>query len=139
MKKKTFYGTQGPYLTVYCWFKFKLFRVVSICFHYFHRPAEDPDCHDHPFHFFTLVLWGGYFEEFPDGTVRHMKWTSFGFRRARFLHRIRFVERNTWTLCIKISPKIPRLWGFATKDGWVWWKDYIKAKGLEPVNGDIVE
>lgn len=136
MKKKTFYGRQGPYLTVYRLAKFKLFRTFSICLHYFHRPDEDPDCHDHPFHFFTLVLWGGYYEEFPDGRERHMKWTGFGFRKASFLHRIRFVEAHTWTLCIKMSPKVERKWGFLVNGVWLYWRDYIKSKGLEPINGD---
>ena len=136
-KVKTFYGYgYQPYLTVYRLLKFKLFRNISVCLHYFHRPDEDPDCHDHPFHFFTLVLRGGYREEVEINgkrKINHLGFLSFGFRKASYLHRIISIKKPCWSLCIKISPKTVKLWGFVKDGKWVYWKDYIKAKGLEPI------
>lgn len=146
MKTKTFYGTQGPLLTVY-----RLLKVgrLSFCIHHFHTADEDPDCHDHPFSFFTMVLRGGYLEEMvvdPDipgyvpgvhGPIEtrfvERRPFSMGFRKASCLHRVAAIASPCWTCCVKIAPKNPREWGFITENGWVQWQDYIRAKGLEPV------
>ena len=132
-KVKTFYGTNGAYLTVYRLAKFKLFRTVSICLHHFHRPDEDPYCHDHPFHFFTMIIRGWYWEETIDGKLRIRNKWSCAFHKADFLHRIYSIsKRPCWSLCIKISPKKERKWGFMVNGNWVYWRDFIRNKGLLP-------
>lgn len=39
--------------------------------HVFHRPDHDPDCHDHPWDFWTFPIWPphGYVEEVVDGDL----------------------------------------------------------------------
>lgn len=45
--------------------RFVLFkcRWFSVYLHKLDSPVENLKCHDHPWHFWAFVLWGGYFEE----------------------------------------------------------------------------
>ena len=138
MSKITFNGLSGPFLTVYR--ILKLWRI-SVCVHHFHRADEDPDCHDHPFHFMTIILKGGYWEETQFNNYPKLvrsKWRGagyIGFRKASYLHRIVHISDGPcWTLCIKFTPFIEREWGFQTREGWVDWRTYLKRKGLTPIN-----
>ncbi len=128
MKKTVFNNTQGPFLTVY-----RLLKIgkLSICIHKFDQPDEDPDCHDHPFHFFTLVLKGWYIEHFWNGKMKFRHILSGGFRKAECLHRVTHCSKPVWTLCIKWNAG--RDWGFMKDGKWVQWEEYIKAKGLTPI------
>jgi hypothetical protein len=137
IKKTVFMNTNGPLLTV--WRFLKIGRL-SFCVHKFDQADEDPDCHDHPFHFVTLILKGGYFEEmhhlpfkrvYINRVFPRYRW-SLLFRKATCLHRVHMLMGNKpcWTLCIKWDAKCT--WGFMTKNGWQHWKTYIKNKGLTP-------
>ena len=95
--------------------------------HRFHRP--DPAClHDHPWPFWSLVLWGGYWElyERADG-IRGIAWRrpgSVAYRPATWKHRITTLHprRATWTLIL--TGRKVRGWGFWTPAGWVPWRKY---------------
>ena len=132
-KKKTFYGLRGRYLTVYTLIKIKL-RVdeISLCLHNFHRGDEDPDSHDHPFAFYSFVLAGGYREFSYDGTVTIRKPLSLAYRSATHRHRVEPLAKRCWTICVK--RKVDRMWGFWQNGNFVPWEDYIRSKGLEPVD-----
>lgn len=85
--------------------------------HQFLRPDADRDTHDHPWWFGTLILWGGYSEEYrPDSSSRgkgNRYWDrpgSWHSMRLENAHRVLTVKPNTWTLLLT-GPKIQE-WGF---------------------------
>lgn len=85
------------------------------------RADAGRDHHDHPFDFSSLILWGGYVEERPDGVTVARRGDVVR-RLATDLHRIVYVLRGTTTLVLA-SPRL-RTWGFATDAGWVSHTDY---------------
>ena len=132
-KAKTFYGLQGRYLTVYTLAKLQGGKSeVSVCIHNFHRGDEDPDPHDHPFSFWSCVLVGGYREFSEDGRSIMRKPLSITYRPATHRHRVEPLATRCWTICIKT--KVDRIWGFWRNGNFIPWKDYIREKGLEPID-----
>lgn len=109
---------------------FPLFKRINIVktpwwalrFHHFYR--SDPSClHDHPWSFITLILSGGYYEQFEDLEGRlQVEWRPPGtilFRPARFRHRVVLGRKEPRTLVL--TGKRVRDWGFWTVGkGWVW-------------------
>ena len=64
--------------------------------HRFHAP--DPAClHDHPWRFWSLVLWGGYWETTKTGTT-YRGIGSLAYRPATWTHRVARLHprRTTW-------------------------------------------
>ena len=104
----------------------------SIMVHFINGPDPEPDMHDHPTTFLSIILWGSYTErrEMVDGapvwlwgkSVVDRRWWNFV--RATDCHKIVSVRPNTTTVCF--MTKTLRKWGFHTPDGWVYWKDYNK-------------
>ena len=110
----------------------------AICLHWINKPDPEPHLHDHPVSFWSFILRGGYVE------VRQQVYVGYGQRdevRSKYKtrkwfnritassgdrHRIIEVKPKTLTLCL-MGPK-KREWGFHTEDGWVYWRDYNKAK-----------
>lgn len=134
LKSKTFYGVNGRYLTVYTLADFTIRKRISICLHNFHRGDEDPDCHDHPFEFWSFVLWGGYREFAEDGTFIVRSPLSLAYRSSTHRHRVQLMARRCWTFIVKRDAL--REWGFWQNGQFVPWRDYIKSKGLTPI-GDV--
>ena len=96
------------------WFSIKLHRI--------YRPDRQRDLHDHPWAFLSIILFGSYTEETPDG-IRRCHWWNF--KRAEDSHSIKTVSRTpVWTL-VFCGPR-RRVWGFHTKNGWVPWQEYEK-------------
>lgn len=100
-----------------------LFHVGGWRF-YLHRfvsPDGDRQLHDHPFHGFSVVLSGGYFEErmtalnlpAPEIKTRFVGW--FNWLPARVFHRIAETLPGTWTLFVN-APHHKR-WGFLYCEG----------------------
>lgn len=138
-------GINAPYLVRWTilgcpWFSIKIHRIL----------ASDEDClHDHPWHFLSIILWGGYFEETPawerwtetavlssldakDRMVvaeisKNKKWYRPGsvlWRPApRSIHRLELPPECSATSLV-ITFKKTRQWGFFTKKGWVPWFKY---------------
>lgn len=130
IKTKTFCGLNGPYLTVHTLLNlFFLKRPVSICLHNFHRGDEDPDPHDHPFSFISFLLIGSYREYAEDNTYILRKRFSIAYRPATHRHRVQPTTDRCWTLCIK--RKALREWGFWHHGTFIFWKDYLRSKGIE--------
>lgn len=89
LKKKTFHGLQGRYLTVYTLLRIKLADTeISFCIHNIHRADEDPDCHCHPWKFISLILIGGYREFAEDGSFKIRKPLSIAYRPATHRQRV---------------------------------------------------
>lgn len=80
--------------------------------------------HDHPVSFLSIVVWGGYSEMRPwRGGFRLYPRNWYNFIRATDIHRI-IATKPAITVCF-MGPVV-RKWGFWTKDGWMYWRDYNK-------------
>jgi hypothetical protein len=95
--------------------------------------------HDHPWSYFTLVLWGGYYEWIPffnemgELACEVQKWRGPGhFRicRPNSYHRIELKPGVTaWTLFMP-GPQV-RDWGFWVNNKWVQNEEYITSRKKE--------
>jgi hypothetical protein len=95
----------------------------KVFLHLFHRGDVEPYFHDHPWPFWSLILWGGYWEETPAGR----KWYGPGRllrRPADWQHRVEVPEgRRCWTL-LWIGAKV-RSWGFhCPATGFLPWRQH---------------
>lgn len=103
----------------------------SIKLHQILRPDDDRCCHDHPWAMTRIILLRGYIEEHgPDRRVTQLKpWRPWAPWRVYhcpidFRHRITALPYgNSWTLALCGPTK--RKWGFFTKEGWVYWRDFV--------------
>ena len=104
-------------------------RVGVVMLHWILGPDPQPDLHDHPVTFLSIVVCGGYTEIRPSPfkwiDIYYVRWMNF--IRATDVHRITRVVPSTITLAIG-GPGV-RDWGFHTPNGWVHWKDYDPANG----------
>lgn len=101
----------------------------GVMVHFINGPDPEPDPHNHPVTFLSLILRGGYIEkrvEFPLPGIkaewfRRVKWFNF-VRAGKHIHSITHVWPVTITLAF-YGPK--RLtWSFFTPDGQIPWKTY---------------
>jgi hypothetical protein len=106
----------------------------SIKLHRFLR--SDEDMHDHPWPFYSILIWRSYVEETPTGNARR-RWLSVRYHPANYIHKV-CVEpgREAWTLCL--TWKREREWGFwiPAPDGgfeWVQHNDHRRQKGRAKV------
>lgn len=105
------------------WFGLYLHRI--------HSPDVDPDPHDHPWMFASLVLAGGYTESVWDSgnwsswRVHERRRGSLHRMSTRQAHKITRVDGQLWTLVL-VGPKV-RTWGFWAEDGFVPWREYLAA------------
>ena len=106
-------------------------RRFSLYLHHILRSDEDRSHHDHPWSFTTLILAGGYREHTPRSVTFHGPGELLH-RPAPWLHRLE-LDRPAWTL-VFVGPR-KRRWGFQTPTGWVWWKNFLKAKGCGETDG----
>jgi len=108
------------------WFSIKLHKLLS--------SDTDRYLHDHPWHWFSLMLSGSYSEERP-GSVKVHRPGSMRIRWASSPHRLTLLTPHVWTLFIT-GGRLPgddngkRRWGFHTPDGW---RPYN-----EIVSGDVI-
>ena len=100
--------------------RFKPGRKVVV--HCFHNGDPEPYCHDHPFPFWSLILWSGYFEHDPTGK----RWYGPGSllrRPATWQHRVELPPgRRCWTLLL--FGLVTRSWGFWTPCGFLPWREH---------------
>lgn len=95
----------------------------AVMLHWIARPDPQPDPHDHPVTFLSLVLRGGYAEErHRKRGVDHHRVRWLNWLRARDVHRITWVAPGTLTLAL--AGPVTREWGFHTPVGWVSWRKY---------------
>lgn len=91
--------------------------------HCFCRSDDDGALHDHPFDFWSLILWGGYHEH-AEGTVRWYGPLRLLRRPAEWAHRVELPPgKKCWTL-VWTSPK-RRSWYFHCPKGMVEWREYL--------------
>lgn len=113
-------------------------RWGGVYLHHLLRSDADRHLHDHPWAFWSLILWRGYWEREPfRGQGTEPRWSSIAnsevcvrTRRGPFTlvrHRAKdrhalTLERPAWSL-VWVGPKV-REWGFETERGWVPWEQY---------------
>jgi len=123
-------GDGDIYLT-----RFHLFQtpLCSVMIHWINLPDPQPDLHDHPNDFISLVVRGGYVEEIPDpkdvGAILIRRIRYINFVQAKNRHRILDVKKPTVTLVL--ANRVKRNWGFWVDGEFVPWREYTKlsAKG----------
>lgn len=81
------------------------FWRVHVRFHRIKRPDITPFLHSHPFHYLSIVLWGGYSECLDNGKVIKHSMFSVIPRSARVAHRILTVEKGTLTLFFTVKTR----------------------------------
>ena len=98
----------------------------KIFLHRFHQSDPDEALHDHPWSFWSLILWGGYWEITEEGK----KWYGVGSllkRPAEWKHRVELDNnKKVWTL-VWTGDKI-RSWGFWCPQGWIHWSKFAAAE-----------
>lgn len=121
---------------------------LSARLHGIRTPDLDPDCHDHPWAFISILVSGWYIEARPleqsypvwrlgsDGHEHELCFErlrdapSVAFRRATDRHRITAVSRETWTIFIYFRART--WWGFYPRRGKVHWKEYNSIHQVLP-------
>jgi hypothetical protein len=122
----------------------------KVMVHHFLPGLTDPDVHDHPRPFATLVLWGSYRDRVrcatckddgpaaklwcPCGGTRMvwgdtMKAGTFRRRSANYAHSTVAGPKGAWTLCI-MGP-LRRPWGFWRDGQWWGFKTYERVFGFD--------
>ncbi len=82
----------------------------SVYLHKLDAPVPHPHCHDHPWHFWTLILAGGYHEWAGKGVSYKFRGPgTILYRTAKFSHIV-VTNGAGWSLIVA-SPKV-RSWGF---------------------------
>lgn len=94
--------------------------------HVFHRSDAD-ELHNHPWCFWSLVLWRGYVEVTPTGRKR--RWPgSLVFRQASHAHRVELLGGKCAVTLVLLGPST-HAWGFFTAQGWQPWEAYFEEQG----------
>lgn len=97
--------------------------VGCLRLHNIKRSDSDRHHHDHPFHFVSLILSGGYIEHQPGQPQEVRLPGTFVFHHATDLHYLKLIgNRRAWTLVL--ASNALRRWGFSTEDGWIDARDY---------------
>jgi hypothetical protein len=86
-------------------YRFTILQIgkLHIRIHRFDGQDKTTLFHNHPFHYISIILWGGYTERIKCGNVSRLKVNVIGdviFRRSKVYHRIDDVYPNTYTLFI---------------------------------------
>jgi hypothetical protein len=98
----------GEKFTRYTLFECQFFTVYL---HKLTAPTPHAKCHNHPWNFWAVLLWGGYWESVDGGPFFWRHPLSVLYRPARFTHNVITPPGKTnWSICI-MSPK-KREWGF---------------------------
>ena len=96
-------------------------RFFSVYVHWVLRPDAGRCPHDHPWSFWSLVLWGWYVEEVLalDGVGVRRRFLSLAHRTAYHVHRIVDVSRGGAVTLVVMGSRLRR-WGFIGEGGrWV--------------------
>jgi len=96
-------------------------RWFKLMLNYFHRSDEDRAQHDHPWPFWSFILWRGYLEHTPEG-VKRIRPCRLIYRPCWWIHRVELINGPALTLVV--TGRRVREWGFHTDKGWVHWKTF---------------
>jgi len=113
----------------------------AIYLHRFARPDRDRHLHDHPWAFVSVVLRGGYTEQWRKIVgYPGSGWVNVTQRRRGSIHkvgldichRIDSIRPGTTTL-VFCGPR-SRMWGFYTENGWLPFGEYLATEGAGGTN-----
>lgn len=103
---------------------FRRWRIIKYPFIgggiYLHRllkSDQDAHCHDHPWDFTSLILYGGYVEYYPDKPAQIFLPLQVNSKKAEEYHKIDLVHGSTYTL-VFMGPK-RRPWGYSVNGKWI--------------------
>lgn len=104
-------------------------RLGRLCLHVFWRGDEDPECHDHPWDYWTFPF-RSYVESVRISPwqechqiVRAWEWS---FRPAEHAHRIiRPVKGGFPLITVVWTGPRKRDWGFWRDQEWVYWRRFL--------------
>jgi hypothetical protein len=100
--------------------------------HIFLRSDADPELHDHPWSFWSLVLAGGYYEHTETGTITRRA-GSFAYRPATWRHRVQLALDDTLKpipcATLVLTGPAKRDWGFWKNNTFTPWKAIIDRQG----------
>lgn len=102
----------------------------GVYLHKIHRADTDPDPHDHPWWFASIVLSGGYTELVHPGKrgsdhfIRFRPRWSLRMMRRSAAHRIIDIYGSLWTLVIT-GPRRSD-WGFYREGQFIQWQEYLE-------------
>lgn len=120
----------------------------NIYIHIIYKGSKDRYCHDHPWPFMSLVLWGGYTEQkrenlgyvydaeqdknllnVSEPVLRERGFLNLAFMNKWDFHNLHKLHKTTVTLVV--TGKRKGVWGFYLHDmkKWVSQKTYSKLKG----------
>lgn len=92
--------------------------------HLFHRGDAENYFHDHPWSFWSLILWGGYWEHTENGRFWYGPLKLLR-RPAEWRHRVETPEgKRCWTL-VWTGEKY-RSWGFWCPSGFLPWRKHAE-------------
>lgn len=97
----------------------------AVMVHWIYHPDPQPDLHDHPVAFLSIVIRGWYREQTPSGP-RTIRW--FNVVRPTDQHRIDAMSPGGVITLVFCGHGV-RTWGFHTSNGWVPWWHYKRARG----------
>jgi hypothetical protein len=85
---------------------------------YDRRGDQDAHCHDHPWNFWSLILWGGYFEVVHDTVnhhygVRHLGSVQYMPARGIYHRVIELNRSRSYSLVVASRETVP--WGYWTQ------------------------
>lgn len=123
---------------------FRRYRLLStpwfnIYIHHILKSDEDAHPHDHPWHFVSIILWGGYIERWLGAYENYRYWMGVPLREdvrgignliihnAKDFHQITLRKKSAWTLVFTSSRERPS-WGYQTSEGWMDFKKYRQLK-----------
>ena len=107
-------------------------RLFNVYIHRITQLDKDKDMHDHPWNFWSIILWGGYVERVSFQSGRFSSVTC-----RRFLH-VAYREKDTPHMIERLLSKVTYSfvvtgvdrdrWGYHTEKGWVDKDTYRKEK-----------
>lgn len=92
----------------------------AVMLHWFKQPDPQPDPHDHPVSFLSIVIRGWYTEWTEANPAKHVGW--FNWINTKCIHRVIDAAPGTTTLCF--AGPVRQRWGFYTPTGFVDWTEY---------------
>lgn len=134
-KKRPYFDLEG-YMNRWWFIKPKRWLPFAIRVHEILRSDSDRHLHDHPWHYVTVILKGGYYETtFNKYGQKVERWHGPGsilVRTADTYHSLRLPEGKTcWTMFS--TGRWRQDWGFKTETGKVWWRVYLNQWDDDPV------
>lgn len=94
-------------------FRYTLLKTpwFRVYLHVLDAATPHPECHNHPWSFVTVLLWGGYTEYTTETGWKRREPGSVLFRPARWTHNV-ITDGVSWSLVFTGPKRHP--WGFKT-------------------------